>query len=434
MSVDPTRAYDYVPERIEALRSAQIPGQSLARVFYTSPEVHAADMDRIWRRHWLYAAHACELPDPGSWVTWQIGADTVLIVRGGDGVIRAFHNVCRHRGARLCATEAGQSRVLVCPYHAWTYDLDGRLRTQTLTEFGAASESLGLRHLGVKEVAELVFIALDSSPVDFSTGAADIAGRMRHQGLDNARLAHRIRYRVNANWKLIFENNRECYHCAGAHPEYVRGVYDVVRLSPDLLPEVERQEALADARFRAMGLDGATSSSAMTGGYWRCTRAPLMDGWHTQSLDGAPVAPLMGTMRQRNEWSRGTLRTTVFPNFWQHASDDHAVATRITPINATSCDVDVKWFVHANAVEGRDYDLERLLPFWQRTSEQDWALCAGQQVGVSSPGYVPGPYSRTREANVAHFTQWYLSSLAMPSPAKPATRLRSIGFRERPGA
>jgi glycine betaine catabolism A len=282
----------------------------------------------------------------------------------------------------------------------------------------------------------VLFVVLGPEPVPFDEGAAEIAAQMQHQGFAKARLAHTIRYTVPANWKLIFENNRECYHCDHAHPEYVKGVYDTARFNDASLPEVDRQTALANARFTALGLGEAAAASDMTGKYWRVTRAPLMDGWQTQSLDGAPVAPLMGTFRARDQWSAGTLRATVFPNFWQHASDDHAVATRLTPLSATTTQVDVSWFVHADAIEGRDYKLDRLLPFWQRTSEQDWAICTANQAGVSSPAYVPGPYSRTRETNVQQFVDWYLSALdvaggaAVPAPAKP--KWRSLGFKDRP--
>src|SRR5437660_181824 len=118
-----------------------------------------------------------------------------------------------------------------------------------------------------------------------------------------------------------------------------------------------------------MGLGDAMASSEMTGAYWRAARTPLMEGWQTQSLDGKPVAPLMGTFRARNEWSAGTLRSTIFPNFWQHASDDHAVSTRITPVDATTSQVDVYWFVHEDAVEGRDYDLARLMQYSAKLCE-----------------------------------------------------------------
>ena len=406
-------AYDYDPFHIAALRDAYRPGGPLQRAFYTSPAIHNADLDRIWRRHWLYAGHTCQIPNLGDWMTWSIGADQVLLVHGRDGVVRAFHNVCRHRGARICNAGQGNAKLFVCPYHAWTYDLDGRLRTATEREFGVAREDMGLMPIALRDLGGLLFIALGDNPVDFDQPAAEIAPAMAHQGFADAKVAHTIRYRVKANWKLVFENNRECYQCDTAHPEYVSGTYDTARFDPARVAEVEQMTAGAAHRFDAMGLGSAAASSAMTGNFWRVSRAPLMDGWQTQSLDGRPIAPLMGRMRDLDAWSRGTLRCTVFPNFWQHASDDHAVATRLTPIDAMTTEVDVTWFVHRQAQDGRDYDLARLLPFWQRTSEQDWVICEANQLGVASPAYRPGRYSLTREPNVQQFVDWYLAALAV---------------------
>ena len=433
---NPSPAYDYDAARVGKLKAAYVSGGPLQREFYTGTDVFNADLDRIWRRHWLYAGHACQIPNEGDWMTWNIGSDTIVLTRGADGDVRAIHNSCRHRGSRLCRGDHGNSRLLVCPYHAWTYELDGRLRTPTEREFGIHQSKLGLHPVALKDLGGVLFVALGPEPVSFDEGAEEIATQMQHQGFADAKLAHTKRYTVSANWKLVFENNRECYHCDNAHPEYVKGVYDTARFNETNLPEVDRQAALANDRFEALGLGRAEAASAMTGTYWRVTRAPLMEGWKTQSLDGTPVAPLMGTFRAGGRWSDGTLRATVFPNFWQHASDDHAVATRLTPLSPSTTQVDVSWFVHKDAVEGRDYSLEKLLPFWQRTSEQDWVICEANQAGVSSPAYIPGPYSKTRETNVQHFVDWYLSVLDVgqseaKQPAKP--KWRSAGFKDRPG-
>lgn len=419
----PADPSDYDHNRIAALCDAYRHGGPLERAFYASPEVFNADIDRIWRRYWLYAGHSCLIPCTGDWMTWPIGNNSIICVRSKDGEVRAFHNTCRHRGARVCREEKGHGRALVCPYHAWTYDLDGRLKTATEREFGVPQSQLGLHRVRLKNVAGLLFVALGEDPVGFDQAAGELARKVVHQGLEDAKLAKSVRYTVKANWKLVFENNRECYHCNTAHPEYVRGTYDTARFSPTTLAEVERQEALAGERFHRMGLGEATASSDMSGAYWRAARTPLMEGWKTQSLDGGPVAPLMGTFRARDEWSAGTLRTTVFPNFWQHASDDHAVSTRITPIDALTTQIDVYWFVHKDAVEGKDYELGKLMPFWQRTSEQDWDICAANQAGILSPRYEPGPYSKLREVNVQHFVDWYLSALA-----GPRRRLESVGI------
>jgi phenylpropionate dioxygenase-like ring-hydroxylating dioxygenase large terminal subunit len=405
-------AYDYDPSIIRELCQTYSTGGPLQRAFYTSQQVLNADLDRIWRRQWLYAGHSCQIPNAGDWLTWRVGTDQVLVVRGRDGAVRAFHNVCRHRGARICNAALGNGSALVCPYHAWTYDLDGRLRTATEREFGVVREDMGLLPISLQDLGGLLFVAIGDEHGPFAVAAAEIAPQMLHQGFADAKVAHTIRYRVNANWKLVFENNRECYHCTNAHPEYVAGTYDTARFDAERVPEVDQQTAAAAVRFAGMGLGAAVASSAMTGAHWRVTRAPLAAGWHTQSLDGTPVAPLMGRMRALNRWSMGTLRCTVFPNFWQHASDDHAVATRLTPIDATTTEVDVTWFVHRDAHAGHDYDLAKLLPFWQRTSEQDWVICEANQIGVSSPAYRPGRYSTTRETNVQQFVDWYLNALA----------------------
>lgn len=392
-------------------------GGPLSRPFYVSREIYRAELDRIWRRHWLYAGHACRIPQAGDWFRFQLGDDDLIVVRDHDLTVRAFHNTCRHRGTAICSGVAGRTARFVCPYHRWTYELDGSLRTPTRQEFGVDPAELGLHQAPLRDVAGLIFVALTDQPISFDVGADEVARKMQHQGLSDAKLAKSITYAVKANWKLVFENNRECMHCATAHPEYTKGTYDADLLNPQSRTEALHQTELSDARFKAMGLDGAIAVSNMTGDFWRCTRAPLMAGWKTESLDGRPVAPLMGTMRMRSEWSDGTLRTTVFPNFWQHANDDHAVATRLLPIDATTTEVEVSWYVHKDAKEGVDYHLDQLLPFWQRTSEQDWLLCEANQTGVNSPRYEPGPYSLTRESNVQQFIDWYIGALVAEQTA-----------------
>jgi len=410
--------YDYSPAMIADLIRSYRHGGPLPRAFYCHPEVYAADMERIWRRYWLYVGHTCMLPRAGDWLSWQVGHDSVVVVRTKAGDIKAFHNTCRHRGARFCNSESGNAQAFSCPYHGWTYDLDGRLTTRTMKDFGVGESELGLHPVKLRNVAGLLFVALGDDPIDFDQAHADIAGRMKHQGMDDAKVAKAVSYTVKANWKLVFENNRECYHCPTAHPEYIKGTYDVLRAIPSQADRVVRQTELANARFRAMGLDTGDAWSKMTGNFWRSHRTPLMEGWKTQSLDGTPVAPLMGTFRDKNQWSDGTLRCTVFPNFWQHASDDHAVATRIAATGPMECKIDVYWLVHRDAVEGRDYQLDKLMPFWQRTSEQDWFICEANQQGVMSSAYRPGPYASELESNVQHFVDWYLGELGGKPPLR----------------
>jgi Rieske 2Fe-2S family protein len=390
----------------------QAPNRPLTAEFYKSSEMFAADLATIHTRAWQFVAHACAIALPGDYLTWRIGGHSIILVRGHDGAVRAFHNVCRHRGSRICAEGGGNARRLVCPYHRWTYDLDGRLLTATDREFGVAREELGLKPVALCDVEGLIFVSLAASPPDFEPAARLMAPQLRRHGFARAKVAHRIDYLVRANWKLVFENNRECYHCAAHHPEYIAATYDLQRddaiVDPRHAAEVDAVIDAAARRFEAMGLGPASLSSDMAGSYYRCNRTPLMQGFETESLDGKRVAPLMGDLPG---YDCGTLRTTVFPNFWQHANADHAVAARLTPLAADLTHVQGTWIVDKDAVEGRDYTLDRLLPVWDRTNRQDWAICEAQQQGVSSPAYEPGPLSRLRERNVAQFLDWYLGEM-----------------------
>jgi glycine betaine catabolism A len=410
MDGTPLKARTPLSPEIARLVAEHRPGGPLARDFYAETPVFEADLARIFHRHWVFAGYAFQVARPGDFFTWQIGAESIVVVRGHDGEIRAFHNVCRHRGSRICTAEHGSGHRLVCPYHRWTYELDGALVLDTRREFGVDRGELGLRPVALVDAAGLLFVSLAEEPPDFSEALATIRRKMKPHAIHRAKIAHQIDYVVKANWKIVFENNRECYHCPPNHKEYNTAAYDVQRdlamLDPSQQPAMDAIVARANARFRALGLDEGDVMSTMTGMSWRCHRTPVMEGFVTQSMDGKPLCNrLMGDIK---EWDSGTLRTTVFPNFWQHTNCDYAAAARLTPISAHETHVRGYWLVDAEAVEGRDYTLERLLPIWDLTNRQDWRICGDQQAGVSSRAYTPGPFSLVRERNVALFLDWYL--------------------------
>jgi Rieske 2Fe-2S family protein len=312
---------------------------------------------------------------------------------------------------RVCAGD-GTGRNLVCPYHQWTYDLDGSL----LGAGGIDAETridraeLGLRQAHAFEVGGLVFACLSDKPPTFETATSELQPMLAPQGLDRARVAVRLSWRVAADWKLVWENNRECWHCHLGHPDYIRANFDI---APDSAA-VREELALCAARIRANGFDVDHPETGLArfplpGRWWSANRTPLVDGFVTESLDGARVCTLlMGSYPAEDV---GTLRIRAVPSFWCHASCDHAVTTRIWPAGPRETGIEVCWLVHDDAEDGRDFDLERLLPFWQRTSEQDWALCERNQEGVSDHWYEPGPLSPSRESNVIAFLDWYLDSI-----------------------
>ena len=402
-----------LPPEISRLVAEHRPGGPLERDFYVAPGVLDADLARIFHRHWLFAGYAFQVARPGDFFTYRVGTESIIVVRDRQGEIRAFHNVCRHRGSQICKTETGNAHRLVCPYHRWTYELDGSLVLDTRNEFGVDKEGLSLHPISIVNAAGLLFFSFSAAPPDFSDALATISRKLKPHAIERAKIAHQVDYLVKANWKIVFENNRECYHCPPNHKEYNTAAYDVQRdaamLDPSLQPGMDAIVTRANARFRSLGLDEGDAMSTMTGAAFRCHRTPVMEGFVTQSMDGKPLSNrLMGDIK---EWDSGTLRTTVFPNFWQHTNCDYAAASRLTPIGPNETHVRGYWLVDAEAVEGKDYTLDRLLPIWDITNKQDWTICADQQIGVSSRAYVPGPFSKVRERNVAHFLDWYLGEL-----------------------
>jgi Rieske 2Fe-2S family protein len=404
------------PDRVAELAARRRSGWSLEGAFYIDEAVYRLELERIWRRGWLFAGHTAQLPEAGDWFTFELDQDSLIIIRGDDGAVHALHNVCRHRGTQLCAPGEGHASKLVCPYHQWVYGRDGRL----LSAWGMQEEldrsSLGLKRVAVKDLEGLIFISLAAEPPDFEEAQEVLAPTLRPQGLRRARVAKVIDYQVPANWKLVWENNRECYHCNVNHPQYIKANFDHYNAkdsSEQVLSALEAETRRSEARWAASGLSVSHKETGMTvfpDRHWfSANRTPLVPGYLSETLDGRQAAPLMGDYADPDV---GTLRIRTLPNFWNHSSCDHAVSTRLVPLGPRLTGARVTWLVDLAAVEGTDYRLEELTPFWQLTSEQDWKLCERAQRGVSSPAYTPGPLSTLKEYNVEGWIRWYLRELA----------------------
>jgi glycine betaine catabolism A len=402
---------------LDRLIAGHKPAHALPREFQTDPGIYQLDLERIWRRGWLFAGHACQVKRPGDYFVFDIDADSVVVIRGDDGQLHALHNTCRHRGMRVCQEEAGHVTRIVCPYHQWSYARDGALMACGGMDKDGDLErrDYGLHRAHVREVGGLVFVCLGSEPQPFERAATDLGALLAPQGLERAKVAATRRYEVRANWKLVWENNRECWHCNVNHPQYVKANYDNAPIDDlALKQQIEAQARATSARLAADGLAIDYQEAGLVRFpspecWWSINRTPLVPGWVSESMDGQPVAPLMGRYSTRDV---GTLRMRTMPNFWNHASADHAVSTRLAPAGPGATRIQVQWLVHEDAVEGTDYTLAALLPFWELTSEQDWDLCERNQAGVSSPAFTPGPYSTKREYNVIRYTEWYLSEIA----------------------
>ena len=403
---------------LAALLDSRRDGFGMPRPFYQSTALYEAELATLWHGGWLFAGFAFEIPKPGDYVTLAVDATSVLVIRGDDGAVRAFHNVCRHRGSRLCRTETGHLRAIVCPYHSWTYSRRGELIACHGMHDGIDKSTLGLKPVRVEVVAGLIYISLSDAPPAFDGLRKQFESAGAPQGFDRARIAKSTEYEVDANWKLVWENNRECYHCTPCHPQYVKSNFDIYE-EAYASEAIRQQIAAAIARTQSKWDVPGDVATHPKGGlatfpdpdhdlWYTCNRTALAEGFDTESLDGKRVAPLMGDYQDARV---GVLRMRSLPNFWLHASCDHAVVTRMLPAGQRKTRMRSYWLVHRDAREGEDYDLDRLLPFWSLTNDQDWEICRWQQKGVDSIGYEPGPLSQRKEYNVDAFIRWYLKQV-----------------------
>ena len=384
-------------------------GMSLPQAFYTDKSLFEADMQAVFQTQWLFVGHSCEVAESGQYFTVKVGREPLIVVRDRHKNLRAYFNVCRHRGSKLALDKAGCAKALVCPYHGWTYELEGELKAARFMGDSFDKAAYPLVSVQVRELAGLVFVCLAEEPPDFEAAFAAIAPQLAPHGLDKAKVAIRDRYTINANWKTIIENNRECYHCQVAHPEFMTANYDAG------LPGDERDSSdrftqtlsAAYRRWESLGLS-PKEVSFPNNSWFRVSRFPLKAGIVTESLDGQMTAPLMGSLPSADV---GSLRLISLPNFWAHANADYAMTTRVIPINASQTQIEVTFLVHADAVEGRDYNSDNVAAVWRATSEQDWQLCENNYAGICSSAYRPGVLSPAMESSVIGFLEWYLKLL-----------------------
>jgi len=405
--------------KVSELVAARQAGHGLAGSFYHDETIYQRDIEKVWRKGWVFAGHSCEIPEAGDYFTLNVDTDSILVIRGDQGEVNAFYNVCRHRGTLLCSEPEGRTGRIVCPYHQWTYGRDGGLLSCRGMQDLDHSQ-LGLKRVQSQLLEGLIYISLAAHPLDFSC-AADLMGPVaRPQGLGQAKIAAVEDYHVAANWKIVWENNRECYHCNVNHPQYIKANYDHYN-SDDTSERIQQQIEVASLRseqkWAAKGLAVTHKETGMTcfpdadrNLWYSANRTVLADGYVSETMDGKQVAPLMGDY---DDPDVGTVRMRTMPNFWNHSSCDHAVSTRLLPTGPRQTHVRVWWLVDEHAEQGVDYQLDEIMPFWQLTSEQDWEICERVQCGVESRGYEPGPFSTAKEYNVDSFVRWYLKQITV---------------------
>lgn len=399
---------------LQSLLATYRPGFALPGAFFNDDTLFAAEMEYLFGRHWLFVASEAEIPEGGDYRTLQIGPWPIFILRRDDGSIAAFHNTCRHRGSRILQQGSGiAGATLMCPYHRWTYDMSGKVIGCGATgETPAAQRSL--RSVHVRRLAGLIFVCLaDEPPEDFDDMAQRMTPYLAPHGLAHAKVARQVDIIEHGNWKLTIENNRECFHCAG-HPELLCSLFDF--FGEIDAGQMSDRDRAAYARYSS-ARPQQEALWARAGMPWQTieelhgrptafrTERLVLDGAGESMTPDTRVASrrLLGELREPR---LGTLHYHTQPNAWFHFLSDHALTFAMLPLERGRTLVRSTWLVHAEAEEGRDYDLEQLTSVWNATNAQDAAFVAETQRGASSPAYMPGPIAAS-EYMVQLFHTWY---------------------------
>lgn len=402
-------------ERVRTLLDQRRQGFSLPQAFYVDDEIFKADLAAVFATDWLFACNVCEIKRPGDYLTLEIGANSVVVLRDRDGEVRAFHNTCRHRGSRICNAETGHANRLVCPYHQWVYELDGRLINARQMPKDFDTSGYGLKPAKVEVICGLVYVSIAEDPPSLDRYRSAITPYIAPHQPDRTKVAFVSTIIEEANWKLVIENNRECYHCAGNHPELL------VTLVEFALPD----DPAANTAFKSL-MDRSTAKwdgyglphrPADGGVEFRCIRLPFNEGGVSFTMDGKPACnKLLGEL---TDPELGSVRLFRVPNNWNHFLSDHIIHFRVLPLSANRTAVRTTWLVHEDAVEGVDYDLGRLTEVWTATNDQDRILAERNHLGIRSIAYEPGPFAPS-EFMLGNFSDWYagkMSSFAgLPAP------------------
>jgi glycine betaine catabolism A len=354
--------------------------RTLPASLYISPEGLRLEQEGLFARMWVCVGREEDIPSAGDYFMHEIAGDSIVIARGSDGVVRAFYNVCRHRGARLLDAQCGKglSRV-VCPYHAWTYRLDGSLAQVPRMEEGFQREGFSLTPVRLGTWAGFIFLNLDDAAEPLEQYLADLPDLTRFK-MEDLRVGRRIEYEVAANWKLICENYSECYHCPGVHPQLFR-----------ISDHIARHERVPE------------SGACFNGG-------PMMmrDGYETMSMSGKRTVPIISGLKPEDH--RFVYYYVIYPNLLLSPHPDYVLTHTAWPVAPGRTRIVCEFLFTQEALARPDFDPTDMVEFWDVTNRQDWGLCERVQQGARSRGYRPGPYQPSEDC-VHTFDRWYAEQM-----------------------
>jgi Rieske 2Fe-2S family protein len=353
----------------------------LPQEYYTSDSIFQAEMETLFSKQWIYAGLQSRIVEAGAYFLFAIGNESLIITRDREGEVRAFFNICRHRGARVCTESQGQFvGGIQCPYHAWTYALDGKLIGAPHMDDveGFEKRNYPLRAVSVAVWEGLIFVSLAEDPEPSESAFEPLLGKFSQWHLPELQRVHQTVYEVEANWKLLFQNYSECYHCPTVHPVLNK-----------LTPYRNSTNDLDEGPFLGGPMRMSKEGGSMTMSGQRC--ALPLGGVSGQDLDLV-------------------YYYTIFPSLFLSFHPDYVLVHSAQPSAPDQTRVLCEWYFHPDAIARPDFDPSGAVEFWDMTNRQDWHLCTISQQGISSRGYIPGPYSEM-ESQLAAFDREYLRVL-----------------------
>jgi Rieske 2Fe-2S family protein len=358
--------------------------KTLAQQYFVSPKVFAEEQDRIFSKQWVLVGHQSQLAEAGDYFVARVAGESLIIVRDKGGELHGFYNVCRHRGTRLREDRNGHLSAIQCPYHAWTYGLDGRLigapHMDDVPGFDKADYSLHPVNVGLWE--GFIFVSLEDAStqrggyISLEEWFAPLTGKFSHWNLPKLRAAKRIEYDVKANWKLMFENYSECYHCPGVHP---------------MLSKVSPYDSA----------ENDLTKGPFLGGFMKINKGAGM------TMSGKACALPVGKIENLQE----VFYYSIFPNMLLSLHPEYVMVHQLWPQSPERTLIVCDWLFHPDAFGRKDFRPEDAIEFWDMTNKQDWHVCELSQQGISSRAYEPGPYS-ARESIPAAWDEYYLQQMS----------------------
>jgi Rieske 2Fe-2S family protein len=342
---------------------------ALAPHFYSSEEVFRLETARIFHAQWFCVGRAEQVPEKGDCLHVSVAGESVFVLRGRDHALRAFYNVCRHRGSRLTRTPplpdaAAQQAVnsgqmsggaVTCPYHAWSYNLDGTLRAAPHVRFDeqCPKERFSLVPVHLDTWGGFIFLNLATEAPPLREQLAVPVRKLARYPLEDLRRGAQLVYDVRANWKILMENYNECYHCGPVHPELC---------------------ALVPA-FREQGGAGLDWDDGI----------PHRPGAWTFTTSGTSKrAPFPGLSDKEKTHHKGEI---AYPNLLLSVAAEHVAAFMIWPKGPELTRIACEFLFHVSEVGKPDFDAHDVVDFWDLVNRQDWHVCEGVQQGMRSRGF-----------------------------------------------